>query len=76
MIRSVRRNGHRVFLLTDEKDNYAGRSRYLNGVREFCVGKDSYPKLLEEMIRKESIDAIMRNFNHLPGTKCPVMMIS
>lgn len=59
MIRSVRRNGHRVFLLTDEKDNYAGRSRYLNGVREFCVGKDSYPKLLEEMIRKESIDAII-----------------
>lgn len=59
MIRSVRRNGHRVFLLTDEKDNYAGRSRYLNGVREFCGGRNSYSKLLEEMIREESIDAII-----------------
>ena len=61
IIRSVRKNGHRVFLLTDEKNNYAGRSRYLSGVYEYHpkTNTNSYLDELVNVIRKKNIEVVI-----------------
>lgn len=61
MIRSVRKAGHKVFLLTEKKNNYAGRSRYLSGVYVYHskTGTSSYLEVLKEIVSKEKIQAVI-----------------